>query len=322
LGNLIVERGKKEMAKIIASTKDMAREQWLELRQAGIGGSDAAAVAGVSKYASPLTLYMEKRGTYKRPQTDTLAEAANWGNIMEPVLRAEFKKRINEERAEKGLKPIWVQQRHAIFAHDEFDFMRTNLDGQIFGHEAGTGILEIKTASEYLKEDWEGEDVPNQYYIQVQHNIKVMEADYAYLAVLIGGNKYKHYFIERDDETINYLVGIEHNFWHNHVEAKIPPVTSGNDAEAEMMKIMYPNSYDEPVIELPIEFKEVVERHEDLKEQEKEIKAAIKEARNNLTFELKEQAIAWAGPHQVTFKANKNGVKSLKIKLNKREAVK
>lgn len=309
------------MAVVIANTKDMERDDWLALRRKGIGGSDAAAVAGVSKYASPLTLYMEKRGTYKRPQTEFLKEAAYWGNTMESVLRAEFKKRINEEREAQGLKPLWIQQRHALFAHEEHDFMRTNLDGQILGHEAGQGILEIKTSSEYLKDEWEGEDVPNQYYIQVQHNIKVMEADFAYLAVLIGGNKYKHYFIPRDDETIQYLVEIEKNFWFNHVLAGIPPVASSNDAETEMMKVLYPNSYDEPVVELPIDYADIVERHENLKETEKDIKAQIKECRNKLTFAMQEQAEAYAGPHHVTFRANKKGVKSLRIKLNKREAI-
>lgn len=308
------------MAVVIANTKDMARADWLELRKKGIGGSDAAAVAGVNKYASPLTLYMEKRGIYERPQSEFLAEAAYWGNTMEAVLRSEFRKRINEERTEKGLQPLWIQQRHALFAHDEHDFMRTNLDGLIYGHEAGNGILEVKTSSEYLRDEWEGEDVPNQYYIQVQHNIKVMEADFAYLAVLIGGNKYRHYYIPRDEETINYLVEIERNFWHNHVLAGIPPVASESDAETEMMKILYPNSYDEPVVELPIEYEDIVQRHEDLKEEEKEIKAEMRECRNKITFAMKEQSEAYAGPHKVMFRANRRGVKSLRIRLSDREA--
>ena len=307
------------MARLVAYTKGMPEKEWLDLRRGGIGGSEAAAVAGVSPYASPLVVYMDKRGMYQREVGQHVKEAAEWGHIMEPVIRNEFKKRINEERAAEGKKPLWVQQRHAIFAHDEFDFMRTNLDGQIFGHELGTGILEIKTASEYLKDDWAGDDVPNNYYIQVQHNIKVMEADFAYLARLVGGNKYKHYFIPRDEETINSLVDIEQNFWHNHVLTKIPPVTSGNDAESEMLKIMYPNSYDEPIIELPSEFISLAETYEDLKQQEKDVKAALKGAKNKIAFELKDNAIAWAGPHQITLKANKNGVKSLKIKLDKRE---
>lgn len=307
------------MPKLIAATKGMEEQEWLQLRRGGIGGSEAAAVAGVSPYASPLVVYMDKRGMYQRQVNDAVKEAAEWGHIMEPVLRQQFKQRINAEREAQGLQPLWIQQRHAIFAHDEFDFMRTNLDGQIFGHELGTGILEIKTASEYLKDDWAGEDVPNNYYIQVQHNIKVMEANYAYLVRLVGGNKYKHYFIPRDEETINSLVEIEQNFWVNNVLAKRPPVTSGNDAESEMLKIMYPNSYDEPVIELPNEFVDVAANYEDLKAQEKQVKEGLKEIKNKIAFELKDNAIAWAGPHQITLKANKNGVKSLKIKLDKRE---
>jgi putative phage-type endonuclease len=297
-------------------TKGMSREEWLKHRKKGLGGSEVAAVAGVSKYASALTVYMDKRGLYTKTVDN---DAAEWGNIMEPVLRKEFVKRINKERDEKGEPHLKVSQCNYLLQHPEHEFMLANIDGLIKCPILGNGILEIKTASEYLKDDWAGEDIPNAYYIQIMHYLAVTGLDFAYCAVLIGGNKFRYYYIPRDEETINTLIAIEHNFWINHVQAKIPPVASGNDAETEMMKIMYPGSYDEPVIELPIEFKLIVETHEHYKTIEKEVKEQIKECRNKIAFELKEQAQAFAGPHQVTFKANKNGVKSLKIKLNKRE---
>lgn len=306
------------MPKIVVRTKGMEYEEWLKTRSKGIGGSDAAAVAGVNPYKSPLVVYMEKIGVYKQPPA---GEAAYWGTKLEDIIRKEFVKRINKEREEQGRPPIKVQQRHAIFAHDEHDFMRANIDGLIICPEMGKGILEIKTANQFLSDEWEGDDVPNQYFIQMQHYLEVMDLNWGYIAVLIGGQRYKHYFIERDLEIGQNLIAIEHNFWHNHVLAKIPPVPTGSDAETEMLKILYPNSYDEPVVELPIEFKEIVEKHEFLKDEERRIKELKNECRNKIAFEMKEHAVAWAGPHQVTFKANKNGVKSLKIKLNKREVV-
>jgi putative phage-type endonuclease len=300
----------------LVHTKEMDREEWLKNRKRGIGGSDAAAVAGVSKYSSPLVVYMEKRGLYNKVVDN---EAANWGNIMEPIIRKEFVKRINAERDEKQQPHLKVSQCNYLLQHPKHEFMLANIDGLIKCPVLGNGILEIKTASEYLKEDWAGEDIPNAYYIQVQHYLAVTGLKYAMVAVLIGGNKFKHYYIPRDEETIESLIAIEFDFWNNHILAKVPPVASQSDAETEMMKIMYPGSYDEPVIELPIEFRRIVEKHEEYKEQEKRIKEWIKDCRNKIAFGLKEQAQAFAGPHQITFKANKNGVKSLKIKLNKRE---
>nr|WP_306584148.1 YqaJ viral recombinase family protein [Exiguobacterium sp. SL14] len=47
---------------IIANTKHMERSEWLALRNKGIGGSDAAVVAGLNKYKSPFTLFLEKTG--------------------------------------------------------------------------------------------------------------------------------------------------------------------------------------------------------------------------------------------------------------------
>lgn len=307
------------MAKVIASTKDMPREQWLELRKKGIGGSDAAKVLGVSKYGSPLTAYMEKKGKYTPKVTPATEEAAKWGTIMEPVLRDEFRKTINKEREAAGLKPLRVQQRHALFAHDDFDFMRTNLDGVILGHEKGFGILEIKTASEYLREEWEGEDIPNQYYIQVQHNIKVMEADFAYVAALVGGNKFRYYFIDRDDEIIKHIVQMEHNFWNNYFLENIPPTPSHSDAETEMLKILYPRSYDEPVTVLPVQFADLVEKIDDYKKQQKVLKELETDAKNKIMFAMKDSGVAFAGPHQISWKENSRGVRPFRIKLNSRK---
>jgi putative phage-type endonuclease len=298
----------------LVHTKNMVKDEWLNHRKNGLGGSDAAAVAGVSKYSSPLVVYMEKRGLYSKTVDN---DAAYFGNLYEPVIRKEFVKRINAGREPEQY--IKVTRCNYLLQHPEYEFMLANVDGIINCPINGKGILEIKTASEYLKDDWAGDDIPNAYYLQVMHYLAVTGLEFAFVVVVIGGNKYKHYFLKRDEDTINSLIAIEYDFWHNHVMSAVPPVAAGGDAEYDMMKVMYPKSYDEPVIELPIGFKDVVEEYEGLKSDEKEIKAALSEAKNRIAFAMQEHGQAFAGPHQINFKANKNGVKSLKIKLNKRE---
>ncbi|MBR1859918.1 MAG: YqaJ viral recombinase family protein, partial [Selenomonadaceae bacterium] len=55
------------MAKtIIAKNIDtMPRKDWLALRSRGIGGSDCAAACGLSRWKSPLQLFVEKTSKVK-----------------------------------------------------------------------------------------------------------------------------------------------------------------------------------------------------------------------------------------------------------------
>lgn len=306
------------MARLIANTANMPVDEWLELRKQGIGGSDASAVVGVNKYANPVTLYMEKLSYYNRNAKDNVREAAEWGNRLEPVVRETFKEKINAERAEQGLSPLRIVHRKAIYAHDEHDFIRTNLDGIIYGHELGTGIFEAKTAHYMLREDWEGEDVPNQYFIQVQHNMLVMGAKYAYLAVLIGGNTYKHYFIQRDEEICEMLISMESDFWHNHILKRIPPANNGHAAEKEMIKDMNPHSehvegYLKALPNVCIEYVEKIEALKDILEDVEQEKTMYE---NEVKMIMGNTELAFAGSHKVTWKTASNGVRPLRITLD------
>ena len=46
----------------LVSTKELPREDWLQIRKQGIGSSDAAAAVGLNPYKSQLELWMEKTG--------------------------------------------------------------------------------------------------------------------------------------------------------------------------------------------------------------------------------------------------------------------
>ena len=46
----------------LVSTKDLARDDWLEVRRTGIGSSDAATAVGLNPYQSQLELWMHKTG--------------------------------------------------------------------------------------------------------------------------------------------------------------------------------------------------------------------------------------------------------------------
>ena len=203
-------------ATVLAPTIDMDREAWLEARKVGIGGSDAAMVMGVSKYGGPLTVYMDKMGDI--PPSEE-SEPAYWGNVLEDIVAKEFAKRT-------GLK---VRRQNKIFRHPEYPWMIANVDRAIAGGNQG---LECKTASAFLSKEWEGDELPDAYYVQIQHYIAVMGWDSCWVAALIGGQRFNYKEVSRNDSYIDLLIKTEADFWNNNVEAgNPPPISWGDDAK-------------------------------------------------------------------------------------------
>lgn len=142
-------------AKILVSTENMPYADWLEYRKQGIGGSDASVVCGVSRYKSPMELWLDKTGQLPAQEA---GEAAYWGTQLEPLVRAEFTRRIGIE----------VTQPKQILQSEEYPYMLANLDGVCEHPDFGPVIFEAKTASAYKAGEWEG-SIPDEYLLQVSH---------------------------------------------------------------------------------------------------------------------------------------------------------
>jgi hypothetical protein len=82
--------------------------------------------------------------------------------------------------------------------------------------EEGWGILEIKTASYHSAPQWE-EGIPVAYQCQVLHQLAVTGHDWADVAVLIGGQDFRIYRVNRDEDKIADLIARETVFWQHVV---------------------------------------------------------------------------------------------------------
>ena len=214
---------------VIGTLKDLSNSEWLQKRCEGIGGSDAAAILGYSKYGTPLTKWMEKTGRLKKKAS---GEAIEVGNILEGPIRREvlpdyLKKRGDYyEIIESG-----YMLRSALYP-----WMIGNLDGEIKLNGKLMG-LEIKTGSSYVLKDWGGKDgneIPDAYYCQVQHYMAITGHE-AFLVFGLIGNTRVLRIIERDEEFIGELVSREKLFW-DLVQQNDPgsaPLPTGKDCDME-----------------------------------------------------------------------------------------
>src|SRR5690606_23572356 len=265
------------MAVRLASTVDMPRDEWLQIRSRGIGGSEIAAIAGVSPWDTPLSVYLRKIG--ELPEKDE-TEAMRWGRILEPVVAEEYKRRHPDRRVERV---------NAVLQHPEVPYFLANVDRRVFGDERGPGVLEVKTSSAWMAGRWR-EDCPDWVTCQVQWYLGVLGYSWATVAVLIGGQDYREIDIERDDEIIGYLQEIGHRFWREHVEKRVPPAVEANDNDT--VTALYPTDNGQEIDITPLA-QSVLQEYDEAKQAESEAKKRREKAEARLKQLIGEHEAAW-----------------------------
>ncbi len=277
--------------KRLINTKDLSKEDWLKIRkEAGISGTQISAIAGMNKYSSPMQVYLEKTSDeiIEIPDNDYML----FGRLLEPVVADEFARR------NPGYK---VKRINAILQHPEHEWAIGDIDRLVTNENGEQGILEIKTCSEYSKADWDGQNCPVGYLIQLQWYLFITGADYGIFAILAGGNTYMQKYVKRDDELINMLLTMGEDFWFNNVKKEVPPAIDGTDATEEVLIHMYPESNGNE-IQLCYSALELIQARSDLKQQIKELTEKCNEFENKLKDTLKESEIGTVDKYKVTWK--------------------
>lgn len=281
---------------------NISRAEWLQERKKGIGGSDASAILGFNPWKSAFELYIDKTSEHVE-EIDN--EAIHWGNVLEDVVAEEFTRRTGKK----------VRRRNQTFRHKEHEFMIANIDRDVVGERA---LLECKTTNAFNLDAWDGEQIPPAYICQLQHYMSVLDYEKAYIAVLIGGQKFVWKEVERDDEFIEMMIEYEKNFWENHVLKGVPPEIDGSKSASELLAKMYPED-DGSTIMLPSDEAEMlIEAIESIKAEVKEKQALQKEYENKLKLLIGEAQMGVTPKYEVrhkTYERNSFDTKRLKKEL-------
>ena len=221
----VIEMSKEEFQTSLSSRGEVYgydnEDDWHKLREKRIGGSDIGAILGVNKYKSIIDVYIDKT----EGSSFEGNESTYWGHIHESTIMKEFGKRHKEF--------IVYQAPYSVID----DFLIANLDGVLKDKENGEyGVLEIKTTNAFNYKDWDGDVVPQYYYAQVQHYLMLTGYKFAYIAVLIGGNHYKDFKIERNEEDIELIRNKATEFYNENILKLIPPMPDGSDAYMKHLK--------------------------------------------------------------------------------------
>lgn len=197
--------------------------EWQEFRKTGIGGSDAAAILGLSPFKSNIEVWEEKVG-FREPEDISDKPQVAYGTEAEDMLVKLFALDYPQYLVDRNKRAVYRR-----------GFMFASLDAELLEYATkAQGFLETKTTeihSAAALQKWDGH-IPEYYYAQVLHYFVTLGWTFAWLKVQIkqtGRNGQvelitRHYpFLRRAlMEDMKYLYTKEKEFW-GYVERKERP---------------------------------------------------------------------------------------------------
>lgn len=310
-----------------------SRIDWLKERQKGIGGSDVAAILGVSAYRTPLDVFMDK--TSEITEDKSPSEAAYWGTTLEDIVAQEFSRRtgLKVQRVNQSLVSN-LDRYIDVTGSDVYQWARAHIDRAVINPKiaktvrlskpatpcSGRGlmlttdaILECKTANARMSPEWgasqEAEilagdvtsehEIPIYYETQIQWYMAITGANICYVAVLIGGQDFRMYAVKRNEEVIQAIATKCFDFWKNNVKAGVPPAPT----TVEDVKKLFPTDSGE-MAEATNDEAVLIGEYRNLKEQISELESQQKAVASKLICSIGDRTgLLIAGKKAATYKA-------------------
>lgn len=197
------------------------REEWLIGRSdQGIGGSDAAAIVGMSPWMTPIELWKQKLGYSNAKDLSGNAAVAR-GVRMEPAIREFF----------KALHPDCTVSHfpYDLLYQEERPWLFASLDGEIVREDGKRCVLEIKTGTTQKWKEWADGGVPRNYFVQCLHQLLATGWDFVFVIALLYRQNGDMELLEREvwredhEADLVWLLQNETTFWRHIENGTMPP---------------------------------------------------------------------------------------------------
>jgi putative phage-type endonuclease len=204
-------------------------QEWHDLRNepGAVGGSDIAAITGLSTWESAITKWAKKTGQI--PDEVTPNMSMKLGTILEaPILNLFANEHPELEIYETG-----------TWANKENPWARSNPDGLYKDADGNWGIIEVKFSRDY----WSG--VPQAYRAQVLWYMRIFGIKQAKL-VALAGSSYMEFDIEWDEFEAQTLWDAAVRFRQACLDMKMP-YWDGSNSTLETIRALSPGIVDTEV---------------------------------------------------------------------------
>lgn len=308
-----------------------SKEAWLLERRRGIGASELAAAAGIDPFKSRYTLWCEKSGLIPEApgDADDISEAAVWGAKLEPAIAEHFAEITKRPMVDHGRHTIWWSKCSSCGGEggrvnlgeawirckeclgNKTGFLFATLDRELpaITGDDGPGILEVK-APGFLQRDRWIDGPPHHILVQVHAQLLVTGFRWGIVAALFGGQDFRTYRVERDDELLAMLLDAGEGFMHL-VRGNIEPIPDGSASTREALKKLYPEDTGAEV-DLVVELTEVADAYDranaslaECRKTEQYLKQIRDEAENKLRAAIGSATFGKVGDRTYSLKTTK-----------------
>lgn len=171
---------------ILCDCAGMSEERWLECRAHGpdgsipytVGGSDIAAIFGLSPWMTPLELWMAKKGRTKMAPKANF-EQLEMGHLLEPIAAYWFERKSGNA----------VSEDTNLYQHADISYALANIDRSYTRAIDGEpGVLECKSCTYHKAADWADGAIPVYYELQLRYYLAVMDMEYGAFSCVWGNN--------------------------------------------------------------------------------------------------------------------------------------
>jgi putative phage-type endonuclease len=267
-------------AVVVALDVEPGDEAWLAARRRGLGGSDAAVVAGMSRWRGPYELYAQKRG--ELPEADETSRMRR-GRDLEPLIAEWF-------ASESGL--VLCNPR-ALLRSARWPWMLATPD-RLVGpslSEASEGV-EIKATGLRGASDWHEGEVPDEAYWQCVHYLAVTGFARWHLVGLAGGtDDLAHVVIEASEAPIAPLAKVEGDFWQRVLDGR-PPAPDGKASTAAALAARWPDADPTATVEVGADVLTWITKRAEAKAALEVADTALRDAESHIKAAIGDASIA------------------------------
>jgi len=268
---------------------------WLNNRSTYLGGTDIAAIMGLHPYKTAMSVYLEKKGLATPTE---LNEPMLHGQNLELYV-AQLYSRATGRKLHKS----------KLYRMKDVPFLAANPDYEVRG-ERPLRLVECKTAGTWAGQEFgeECDAVPDQYLVQCMWQLAITKREICDLAVLIGGQKFRVYTINRDNELISDLGKRAFAWWQDYILADCPPPLTGHVADVAYIKGKWPESNTDELYACP-ELEQICKELRDARIANDACAKEVARLSNIIKDEMGNAGILKTSVGNITWKTDANGTR-------------
>lgn len=209
----------------------MLTSEQLHLRQAGVSGSEAAALVGLSRWASPIDIYQAK--------IDPIA-TQRLADMESPLIRGI----LFEEPVIKWYALITGRTVSfpGTLQHKRYPRIFATPDGVATLPDGDTRALEVKNSTFHSRDHWGDpgtDDIDECYLPQVLFEMAVTGLPQLDLCLYMGVEP-MIYHVDFDEDTFEALREVCERFYTDHVLTRTPPPPDASESYARYVEKIFP----------------------------------------------------------------------------------